>query len=121
MTETRFDELFNQLVPDYGKCETLAGEIIRAANRIMRRYYNDGDIIGKGYGRETCSAAARFLERKAPKPIKEAMKELRKMAKWQYTKGYVEALKELEDIVAKTIDASPALVAQTNEYDMWDF
>lgn len=57
----RFDKLFKELVPGYGKADSLAGEILRATGRIGHRFFNDGDRIGRGYGRETCNPAARFL------------------------------------------------------------
>ena len=61
LNNARFDELFDELVPMSGKADSLAGEIIRAVSRIVYRYYNDGDIVGVGYGNETCNPAARFL------------------------------------------------------------
>ena len=59
--DEKLNELFRELVPDVGKADTLAGEIVRAISRIGYRWYNDGDMINKGYGKETCNAAARFL------------------------------------------------------------
>lgn len=56
-----FDHLFDLLVPQSGKCETLAGEIIRAANKIDYRWFNDGDRFFEGYGIETCGQPAYFL------------------------------------------------------------
>ena len=53
--------LFDELVPPIGKCESLAGELIRAVGRIGYRWSNDGDHVGIGYGKETCNMAARFL------------------------------------------------------------
>ena len=35
--------------------------IIRAFSRIAYRFENDGDMLGKGYGRETCNPAGRYL------------------------------------------------------------
>ncbi len=52
--EERINGFFEELVPVKGKCESLAGEIIRAIARIGYRYYNDGDMVGVGYGKETC-------------------------------------------------------------------
>lgn len=57
----RMEELFDELVPSYGKADTEAGEIVRAYNRIAYRYFNDGDKLGIGYGNETCNAAGRYL------------------------------------------------------------
>ena len=60
-TEQKFNALFSELVPVTGNADTVAGEIIRAVSRISYRYYNDGDRIGIGYGKETCNPAARYL------------------------------------------------------------
>lgn len=65
-TEKRMNALFEELVPDYGKADNEAGEIIRAVARINYRWYNDGDQIGIGYGKETCNPAARYLEATLP-------------------------------------------------------
>lgn len=59
--EERINALFEELVPRMGKAESLAGELVRATCRIGYRYFNDGDHIGIGYGKETCNPAARFL------------------------------------------------------------
>ena len=50
-------------MPPSGKAETVAGEIIRAADRIWYRWWNDGDKINVGYGKETCNGTARYLEK----------------------------------------------------------
>ena len=54
--------LFDELVEGIGKSKTVAGEILRAVNRIQYRWYNDGDMAGSGYGRETVNPAVRYLE-----------------------------------------------------------
>lgn len=64
MGRTTFDAEYQRLVPPSGNCNTLRGEIIRAASRIVYRLYNDGDKIGSGYGHQTCDPAARFLIKK---------------------------------------------------------
>ena len=63
--EDRTNKLFEELVPASGKAENLAGELVRAMGRIAYRFYNDGDQVGIGYGKETCNPAARFLIHKA--------------------------------------------------------
>ena len=50
-------------MPGMGKAETVAGEIIRATDRIWYRWWNDGDKINVGYGKETCNGTARYLEK----------------------------------------------------------
>lgn len=57
----KVNALFDILVPDSGKSDTLAGEIIRAVTRIGYRWYNDGDYFYTGYGLETCGPDAAFL------------------------------------------------------------
>ena len=56
-----FEHVFDVLVPDSGKCDTLAGEIIRAINKIEYRWFNDGDRFNEDYGIETCGQPALFL------------------------------------------------------------
>ncbi len=56
------NELFDKLVPASGKAETIGGEMLRAINRLVYRYYNDGDIVIQGYGIETCMSSYLFLE-----------------------------------------------------------
>ena len=59
--ETRNEPLFDKLVPVQGKAETLEGEMLRAINRMVYRYYNDGDKYYEGYGAETAGPAVSFL------------------------------------------------------------
>lgn len=54
--------LFDELLPSMGKADTEGGEIMRAVNRIQYRYWNDGDIAGQGYGKQTVNPAVRFLD-----------------------------------------------------------
>lgn len=56
-----FETAFDLLVPESGKCETLAGEMLRAMMRLLYRDYNDGDLFYEGYGLETAAPAASFL------------------------------------------------------------
>lgn len=59
--ENRINKLFEELVPTSGKADSLAGELVRATARIGYRFFNDGDMVNQGYGKETCNPAARFL------------------------------------------------------------
>lgn len=60
----KIDALFEELVPASGKADTVAGEIIRAVCRIGYRWFNDGDMVGVGYWKETCNPARDTLRRK---------------------------------------------------------
>jgi len=41
-TKEKFNTLFEQLVPGYGKADTLAGELLRAAAKLRHDFYNNG-------------------------------------------------------------------------------
>lgn len=39
----QYNELYDKLVPSSGKADTVEGEVLRAASKIVYRHYNDGD------------------------------------------------------------------------------
>jgi hypothetical protein len=41
--QDEYDALYNELVPSQGKADTIEGEVLRAASKIVYRHYNDGD------------------------------------------------------------------------------
>ena len=49
--ENRINKLFKELVPETGKADSLAGELVRAMSRIAYRFYNDGDMVNIAYGK----------------------------------------------------------------------
>lgn len=61
LIELSFFAIYNELVPKSGAAETVAGEILRAANRILYRWWNSGDMAGKGYGIETVNSPIHYL------------------------------------------------------------
>lgn len=62
----KLDEVFETITDEYmpfmGKADTIGGEMLRAVNRIVYRYYNDGDVAGVGYGCITINPAIRYLK-----------------------------------------------------------
>lgn len=74
--ETRAEALWDKYVPDTGPAETLFGEMLRAAGRVKYRYYNDGDMYGNGYGKETVNNAISYLGKLAGGQDTEFKKEL---------------------------------------------
>ena len=60
-TEKRISVLYDKLVPSSGNADTVEGEIIRAVNRIIYRWGNDGDHFARGYGAETVGPAMEYL------------------------------------------------------------
>ena len=59
--EKRNNVLYDKLVPGQGNSDFIEGEMLRAINRIIYRFYNDGDFFYKGYGAETAGPAHSFL------------------------------------------------------------
>ena len=116
-TENKIHELFEGLVPSYGKADTVAGEIVRAISRIGYRNYNDGDHVGVGYGNETCNPAARYLMSLNDEGINEALSEL-----WGVVNDelYDTRLSVLEMRVLEYLEAHPELKIRENTVDMWD-
>jgi len=117
--EKRNIELFKELVPAEGFAESVAGELVRAVNRICYRYYNDGDIIGVDYGNETCNPAARYI-----------MQEFKgtNMANvvdslWGYENYdiYGHGLELLVRHMVDYIDGHPELKSEENVWDMLEF
>lgn len=53
--------LFQDFVPDRGKASTVLGEIVRAANRVMVRFYNDGDMAFIDEGVNTVDSSLCYL------------------------------------------------------------
>lgn len=113
----RLNALSDVLVPASGKCDSLAGELVRAAERIGYRFFNDGDQIGIGYGKETCNPAARFLLKKGPKEIGDLVAALWGMGSED---GYEAVLDILVGKVAEYVETHPELREQPT-LDMWDF
>ena len=117
-TENKLGELFEELVPASGKAPTVAGEIVRAINRISYRNWNDGDHIGVGYGRETCNPAARYLGAKCGEEVASLISAI-----WgiENDKAYDLILGQLEAEVVKYLERNPELKAAENQEDMFDY
>ena len=117
-TEKKLGELFEELVPASGKAPTVAGEIVRAMNRISYRNWNDGDHIGVGYGRETCNPAARYLAAKCGEEVASLISAI-----WgiENDKAYDLILGQLEAEVIKYLERNPELKAAENREDMFDY
>jgi hypothetical protein len=115
--ENRINKLFEELVPTSGKADSLAGELVRATARIGYRFFNDGDMVNQGYGKETCNPAARFLIAKGNAEISSLT-----VALWEIFSedAYEKVLDTLEGAVADYIKQTPDLRSQPTK-DMWDY
>ena len=120
--ESKINDLTEQYVCSEGKCETLAGEILRAYNRIIYRYYNDGDVAGEGYARETVNPALRYLFSHLPSikhffEINYYDKSLECIEDFDYET----ILNKIGFIILDHFEEQPELFTQINYYDMWNF
>ncbi len=119
--ESKINDLTEQHVCSEGKCETLAGEILRAYNRIIYRYYNDGDVAGEGYGRVTVNPALRFLFTMMP-----SIKQFFEINYYDKSLYYIDydyetILNKIGFIILDHFEEQPELFTQINYYDTWNF
>lgn len=114
----RINVLFDELVPVSGKADSLAGELVRAVCRLGYRWWNDGDMVDVGYGKETCNAAARFLGHNGDKRI--AMY-VQKLVEYNYDdKLYEDTLGYLTTAVVDYVEENPSLRSQET-VDMFSY
>ena len=115
--EDRINKLFKELVPETGKADSLAGELVRAMSRIAYRFYNDGDMVNIAYGKETCNPPARFLIAKGNHEIADLT-----VALWEIFSedAYEKVMDILCGAVVDYVEQNPDLRTQPTE-DMWDF
>lgn len=116
-TREKMEELFEELVPTSGKAESKAGEIVRAFARINYRYFNDGDKVGIGYGKETCNPAARFLVHESNDEIADLVAALNGLCN---DRAYEAVLEDLESAVCEYVCGHPELRDEETA-DMFDY
>ncbi len=116
----QFEHLFDILVPSSGKCETLAGELIRAVNKIEYRWFNDGDRWFEDYGIETAGPAAMFIiqfENEDETPYWDFMLD------WAQDNAnddeYNTKVEQLKNSISAYIESHPELLAMETK-DMYD-
>lgn len=114
-----FNQLFDALVPAQGKAGTLGGELLRATARLGYRYLNDGDMVGRDYGNETCNAAARFIDEMVDQdtPIPGIIDAL-----WySYDPIYEQQIDALVSEMVGYIKERSWLVTEPCTFDFWDW
>lgn len=115
--DKELNNLFDELVPNSGKATTKAGEIVRAMARLAYRWYNDGDKLGEGYGRETCNPAARFLCDK----VQGIAHKLGKIYAVYNNDDYEQGLLHVQNYVIDFINANPQLKTEANDENYLDW
>lgn len=120
-SKERLTELFDDLVPGSGKAESVAGELVRATNKIGYRFFNDGDQVNSGYGNETCNGSLRYITNKLDEleGTEELSGEFNKL--WNgdsmYDDQYEDQLKICMAKMADFIDTNPDLKTVDNKDD----
>lgn len=116
----QFEHLFDILVPSSGKCESLAGELIRAVNKIEYRFFNDGDRWFEDYGIETAGPAAMFVinfEHQDEIPFWDFM------INWAESNAedseYEARISQIKQAVSEYIEEHPEILAMETK-DMYD-
>ena len=113
--EDRNEPLYDKLVPGQGDAETVEGEMLRAINRIVYRYYNDGDEYTTGYGTETVGPAHSFLVN-ANTGVRSAMNMI-------FTNGtnYEETIEDALEHILSHIEAKQGKYTKNTAGDMFDY
>ena len=103
------DNLRDKYVPGSGKADTVGGEIIRALDRLLYRFYNDGDQVGEGYGIETCNGSYRYLSHK--------VENCPSLACWSGESKYEDSLYKLAETTVAYLLAHKELFRTDNTED----
>ncbi len=106
-----------------GPSKTVEGEIVRAVNKIVYRFFNDGDFFYKGYGAETAGGAALFLANVGRSVIPALEPLINDMAQAQSThdETYEDFCESLVDIVLMYLNTADPTKYHPNAYDMLDY
>jgi len=89
----------------------------RSCSLYTVSFYNDGDQVGVGYGKQTCNPPARFLATATSAAIGDLVRAL-----WQVTDeaAYERLLEIVTEMTMDYIDELPELREQPAP-DMWDY
>ena len=115
--EKRNEVLYDKLVPGSGAAGTIEGEMLRAMNRLIYRYYNDGDKYFEGYGTETAGPAHSFLVN-ADHPQRSAMIKL--FTEPRGDSEYEQILKDALDVILDHIESRQGNYTESSE-NMFDY
>lgn len=116
--QAKLNVLFDELVPPYGDPETVAGEIVRAINRIGYCFFNAGEHLGVGSGKEMCNPAGRYLAAKCDDKVAWLVNF---MSGIEYRVTYEALLDVLAGAVLEYLEAHPELKAMPSTETMWDY
>nr|DAR14972.1 MAG TPA: hypothetical protein [Caudoviricetes sp.] len=112
--DDKLELLFDKLVPNSGKADSVAGEMVRAMMRILYRDYNDGDVFYEGYGLETCGSSAEFLMGSDA----DLTDDFKAIVEDQLAdEAYTEAITAISNKLVEFIINNPYLIVEDNNID----
>ena len=121
--ETRTSKLFDKLVPNSGASETIQGELIRAINKLVYRWYNDGDYFYKGYGAETAGPAHSFLTNSSeiPSSLRSTLNQIFSKAIGAPEDGYERLIKFALEKIVDYVESVPEDEYAPLKREMYDY
>ena len=114
----RNEVLWDKLVPSSGPSKFVEGEMLRAMNRLVYRWYNDGDRFWEGYGTETAGPAHSFLVN-ARHPQRSAMNTLFK--EFVSDAEYERILNDVLDVILDHIESRQGKYTKNTLGDIFDY
>lgn len=121
--QEQMEELTSKLMPAAGKCDTVAGELLRAANRLYYESYNNGwgnNVTGASNYLKMVLLPYTNYERK----LKLVLNELHEYAGCGECRDNPESVDKgldyVVDRVMEVINEQPALLTKENDIDMLD-
>lgn len=120
--KSRNGKLYDDLVPNMGKTGTVEGEMLRAINKIVYRYYNDGDKFYEGYGCETAGPAHSFLvnSNKIDPKIQKYLQQIFSDIEFSNDSKYEKGLTEATELIVSYLEKLDGNTTKSTE-DMYDF
>ena len=118
----KLEALFEQLVPAEGSAETVAGEIVRAANRLIYRAYNDGDLFWRDYGIETVGSVYMYFRSLADYELEnnDLYNHLLDVLEAMEFTDYInkqDLLQDFVDAIVDVVEQNPSLTTMHNTDD----
>ena len=108
-----YDDVFELLVPDSGKADTVAGELWRAIARLEYRFFNDGDKFYEGYGRETAGSSAVYLMKEFDDLFYDYLVDMVGAGDSDYER----CIEQMKDEAFNYLKSSPEFFGTPNEHD----
>ena len=115
--EARINRLLSELPPAEGDASNLARELTRAISQLNHRFYDNGDRLGIGRGKQTCSPAGMFIAAETTSTISNQIREVW-MCKNEQT--YERKLEQVTKLVLDYIEHHPELISH-RYYALWEY